>query len=67
MRPSGEKATLLMTLVWPGSGTGGLPGGFAILRADKGHLTIDAQGSNADLHAGPIPPPKAGASSPTTR
>jgi hypothetical protein len=39
-------------------GTGGLPGGFAILTAANGHLAIEAQGSNADLHAGPIPPPK---------
>ena len=38
-------------------GTGGLPGGFAILTATNGHLAIEAQGSNADLQAGPIPPP----------
>jgi hypothetical protein len=38
-------------------GTGGLPGGFAILTADHGHLKVTAQGSNADLHDLTLPPP----------
>jgi hypothetical protein len=38
-------------------GTGGLPGGFTVLTANKGRLTIEAQGSNADLRSGPLPPP----------
>lgn len=38
-------------------GTGGLPGGFAILTATNGRLRVTAQGSNADLKSGPLPPP----------
>ncbi|MBK5306426.1 MAG: DUF4012 domain-containing protein [Frankiaceae bacterium] len=38
-------------------GTGGLPGGFAILTADKGRLRVTNQGSNADLQDGELPPP----------
>jgi hypothetical protein len=38
-------------------GTGGLPGGFAVLRATDGRLAIEAQGSNADLVSGALPPP----------
>ncbi len=37
-------------------GTGGLPGGFAILETDKGKLTVTRQGSNADLTNGDLPP-----------
>ena len=39
-------------------GTGGIPGGFAILQASSGRLTVVGQGSNADLRQGPIPVPK---------
>jgi hypothetical protein len=38
-------------------GTGGLPGGFAVLEADKGKLTVSAEGTDADLRNGPIPVP----------
>jgi hypothetical protein len=38
-------------------GTGGLPGGYAILRADRGRLRVLESGSNTDLHKGPIPVP----------
>ena len=38
-------------------GTGGLPGGFAILVANHGRLSVAAQGTDADLHNGPIPVP----------
>jgi hypothetical protein len=38
-------------------GTGGLPGGFAILTADRGRMRVTAQGSNVDLKNGPLPPP----------
>ena len=38
-------------------GTGGLPGGFAILEARGGQLVVTAQGSNADLRNGPVPVP----------
>lgn len=38
-------------------GTGGLPGGFAVLTADKGRLRVTAQGSNADLRDATLPPP----------
>lgn len=37
-------------------GTGGLPGGFAVLSASGGRLTVENQGSNADLPAGLIAP-----------
>jgi len=37
-------------------GTGGLPGGFAILQASKGRLHVTQQGSNADLREGQIAP-----------
>lgn len=39
-------------------GTGGLPGGFAVLTADKGRVEVTAQGSNVDLLNGPIAPPR---------
>jgi len=39
-------------------GTGGLIGGYAVLRADRGRLKVTAQGSNADLKNGTIPVPK---------
>ena len=38
-------------------GTGGLPGGFAILEASKGHISVTQQGSNADLYRGSVEPP----------
>jgi hypothetical protein len=38
-------------------GTGGLPGGFAVLTADHGRLRVTAQGSNLDLHDESLPPP----------
>ncbi len=38
-------------------GTGGLPGGFAVLEASKGKLRVSAQGTDADLVNGPIAPP----------
>ncbi|MCU1589904.1 MAG: hypothetical protein JWP11_1160 [Frankiales bacterium] len=38
-------------------GTGGLTGGFAVLRATGGRLQVTAQGTDADLRNGPIPPP----------
>jgi hypothetical protein len=37
-------------------GTGGLPGGFAVLSAVDGRLKVENQGSNADLPAGVIAP-----------
>ena len=37
-------------------GTGGLPGGFAVLTASNGRLKVDKQGSNADLVNGLIAP-----------
>jgi hypothetical protein len=37
-------------------GTGGLPGGFAILTADKGRLHVEQQGSNAELSDGLLSP-----------
>lgn len=39
-------------------GTGGLPGGFAVLEASKGRLRVTAQGSNAELKNGDrvVPP-----------
>lgn len=39
-------------------GTGGLPGGYAVLEADNGTVRVSAQGSNADLHNGDIPLPE---------
>ena len=38
-------------------GTGGLPGGFAILETDKGRIRVSQSGSNADLRDGPVPVP----------
>jgi hypothetical protein len=38
-------------------GTGGLTGGFAVLRFDHGHVAVTAQGSNADLSAAPVDVP----------
>ncbi len=38
-------------------GTGGLPGGYAILRADAGHLHVLSEGSNSELVAGDAPVP----------
>ena len=38
-------------------GTGGLPGGFAVLEASKGKLRVSAQGTDADLVNGTIAPP----------
>jgi hypothetical protein len=38
-------------------GTGGLPGGFAILTASHGRVQLASQGSNLDLHDGDLPPP----------
>ena len=38
-------------------GTGGLPGGFAVVTASKGRLTVTNQGSNYGLREGPVPPP----------
>lgn len=37
-------------------GTGGLPGGFAVLRADRGRLTVLRKGTDSDLVNGPIEP-----------
>ena len=37
-------------------GTGGLIGGFAVLRADHGRLTVEAEGTDKDLRNGPVPP-----------
>jgi hypothetical protein len=37
-------------------GTGGLPGGFAVLKADQGRLTVLRQGTDADLVNGQIDP-----------
>jgi hypothetical protein len=39
-------------------GTGGLPGGFAVLEARDGHLKVTSQGSNADLKAQEIATPQ---------
>lgn len=38
-------------------GTGGLPGGFAVLEASRGRLRVTTQGTDADLVNGRIPPP----------
>lgn len=38
-------------------GTGGLPGGFAVLRADRGRIAVLRSGSNGELVNGPIPLP----------
>lgn len=38
-------------------GTGGLPGGYAVLTAESGRLSVTAQGSNADLISGRVPVP----------
>ena len=38
-------------------GTGGLPGGFAVLRADAGRISVTAQGSNRELRNGVVSPP----------
>ena len=38
-------------------GTGGLPGGFAIIEASKGRISVSRQGSNADLYRGTVAPP----------
>jgi hypothetical protein len=38
-------------------GTGGLPGGYAILEADRGRVRVTQTGSNADLKNGDIPVP----------
>lgn len=37
-------------------GTGGLPGGFAVLETSKGHLQVQRQGSNAELPDGRVDP-----------
>lgn len=39
-------------------GTGGIPGGFAVLHADQGRFTVTAKGSNRDLEQGTIPLPQ---------
>jgi hypothetical protein len=39
-------------------GTGGLPGGFAILEADRGRLKVTKQGTDADIRTAQLPPPK---------
>jgi hypothetical protein len=39
-------------------GTGGLPGGFAVLEAAHGKLTVSAQGTDADLRNGTIAVPQ---------
>ena len=41
-------------------GTGGLVGGYALLRADKGRLRGASEGSNIALGAGPVVPPPPG-------
>ncbi|GAC1441313.1 MAG: DUF4012 domain-containing protein [Mycobacteriales bacterium] len=38
-------------------GTGGLPGGFAIVQAQHGRLSVTAQGSDRELRNGPVAPP----------
>lgn len=38
-------------------GTGGLPGGFAILEASRGRLLVTAEGSDADIRRGAVAPP----------
>lgn len=38
-------------------GTGGLPGGFAVLRAENGRVRVLQSGSNAALKNGPVPVP----------
>lgn len=38
-------------------GTGGLPGGFSIVEAANGRVRVTAQGSDADLRNGELPPP----------
>ncbi len=38
-------------------GTGGLPGGFAVITAAKGRLTVTDQGPNTDLREFAVPPP----------
>ncbi len=37
-------------------GTGGLIGGYAVVQAAGGRVTVLSQGSNADLRQGPVPP-----------
>lgn len=39
-------------------GTGGLPGGFAVVEASQGRLRVTAQGTDADLRNGEIPVPQ---------
>ena len=39
-------------------GSGGIPGGFAVLKADHGRLKVEASGSNKDLKPAPYPIPK---------
>ena len=38
-------------------GTGGLPGGFAIVETDRGRIRVTEQGSNSRLQGPPIAPP----------
>lgn len=38
-------------------GTGGLPGGYAIVEVDQGRVRVTASGSNRDLKSGDIPVP----------
>ena len=39
-------------------GTGGIPGGYAILHAADGKITVEKQGSNADLRGNALTPPR---------
>jgi len=48
---------VLIQQVSESRGTGGLPGGFVVMQARGGRLTVTAQGSNADLPGAEIPPP----------
>jgi hypothetical protein len=38
-------------------GTGGIPGGYAVVSARAGKLTVESSGSNAELRGGTIPVP----------